>query len=230
MQSAEAVVGANPDIAVAIFEERARAEVAQPVIRRVVGNARRTPSAYAFIGSNPHTPVAALQESPDEVVDQSFPGGILHQPRAHLPKRAFPFGTDPQGTLAVAENVADSHSGNSGKLIASSFAVVNAKQIHRRHPDVTIPILVDGFGVGVGGVGQAYGAHRSSAQSQHAALGSDPYILFLIFVQVQQGIAGQCVGSANRRNAPILIEFESVPDGTDPEGSVAGLAQKTDGA
>src|ERR1700733_2113071 len=71
MQVAEAVVGADPNVAVLVLDQRARAEVGEAIANLVVLGIRTRDAAHSFIGGYPHRAIAALQEGPREVVGQS---------------------------------------------------------------------------------------------------------------------------------------------------------------
>src|SRR5262249_173121 len=71
VQTADSAIGADPHITSLILEQGARAEIAQPIAHLIVPEARRGPSADAFVSTNPNAAVFALQEGANEVVYQA---------------------------------------------------------------------------------------------------------------------------------------------------------------
>src|ERR1700733_10520734 len=71
MQVAETVVGANPNVAVLVLEQRARAEVGEAIAYLIVLRILARDAAHSLIGSYPHRAVPALQEGSREVIGQS---------------------------------------------------------------------------------------------------------------------------------------------------------------
>ncbi len=99
MQAAHTSVRADPEIAVAVFEQRTRAEVAKPVRHLKIRECAVTPTAHSLICGNPYAAVAACQEGANKVVNQPLarscservarpPGGTLPGPPS--PPKARP--------------------------------------------------------------------------------------------------------------------------------------------
>src|SRR5271157_1422724 len=84
MQAAHSSVRTDPEIALTVFQQRARAEVAKPVRHLKICECASPPTAHSFIGSDPHAAVSTCQEGADKVVNQPFLGRVVKEPLAHL--------------------------------------------------------------------------------------------------------------------------------------------------
>src|SRR5579872_6493116 len=112
---AEAAVGADPDVATRILEQRARAEVAESVAHAVVGESLLPPAADPLVGGDPNAAVAALQEGTNEIIDQSLFGCVLNETVSNLVVDAAAFRSDPERAFAITEDVANSDARDAGK-------------------------------------------------------------------------------------------------------------------
>src|SRR5690348_116455 len=103
---ADSALGADPQIAAAIFEQRAGAEVGQSVGFAEAGEDTVAPPADAFVGADPHAAVAAFEDGADEVVHQPVPLSVLHAPAAGCTEYPFALGAEPECARTVVQHVA----------------------------------------------------------------------------------------------------------------------------
>src|ERR1700733_229324 len=224
---ADSAVRSNPDISVVVFPQRTRAEIAKPVALLVVGEAAAPPAAHAFIGGNPHAAIPPLQKRSHEIINQSVLAHVVDQLGATLAEYPSAFGPDPQRTLVVPEHISYAHVADPGKADLGCLAIVEAKQIRCRNPQIAIVVLVHGFGVIVPGIGQGHGLDWGLAQPQHAGLGADPDVFLDIFEQVECSIARQIVGGCNLGKSVLAIFIDAVANGSNPKSAIRGFTKET---
>src|ERR1700678_2775077 len=108
---AYAAFGADPDIAGAVFQQRADAEIGEPIGFAKIGDRAVMPPRNAFVGADPDATIARLKQRADEVVYQSGALFILHSLPVLDTERSFAFGADPQRARQLAHHVAHAHAG-----------------------------------------------------------------------------------------------------------------------
>src|ERR1700691_3103411 len=113
LQMANAAVGPDPYVSIVIFRQCSSTEITQPITLLITGKVAILPVAYSLIGGDPYAPVPALQKGTNKIVHQAILDHIVGQFSADLPEHAPAFGSDPQSTLMVAEDVSDTHAANS---------------------------------------------------------------------------------------------------------------------
>ena len=109
VQMAQTVVGADPDVAVAVLKQRAGAEISQTIAYLIVLCASTGDTAHSFIGSYPHGAILALQECPHKVIDQSLRRVVVDDAAMGEAVDAAAVGADPKIAGAVAIDIADGY-------------------------------------------------------------------------------------------------------------------------
>src|ERR1700723_3340799 len=226
VQSAYPAIRSDPEIALAIFKNRSRTEIAESVTHLVVGEPSLRPAAHSFVGCNPDASIPTLQKSTNEVVYQSLAGRVVDQLLPGLVIYAATVGSDPEHSFAVAKNVSHSHPGQRRKAIGSSLVFLKPEQISSSDPNIAVQVLINGLGIRIGSIRQCDRSHRSLAQPQHSRLRTHPDIRFNVFKQTQDRVARQAGGSGDLGELVMAVNVKSVADRANPQTAIGRLAQK----
>src|ERR1017187_4171884 len=110
MHVAEAAVGANPQIAVPVFQQRAGARLREAILLAVADNARMNALSYQMtqtpVGGNPHAFVSVLGNGADEFVCQAVTIGPARRASRGNAVDAISVRTGPQHSRLVAKHIA----------------------------------------------------------------------------------------------------------------------------
>ena len=87
-------------------------------------------------------------------------------------------------------------------------------------------VLVNGFGVGIGGIRQRHRANRTIAQTQHSRLRTYPNVFLDVLEEVQYGIAWQLLRRGHLRKLLRTIGKQAMPNRPNPQGPIGGLSQE----
>jgi len=227
LQMAKAAIGTDPYVTVAVFEQRAGAEVGQAVPHLVVPRVFAGGAADSLVGGDPYGAVPALQERPYKVIDQPAGRCVVDYATMAEAVDSAAIRADPEIAGAIAEDIPDGHVRHFGEFIGGGYSAADGEDTRGYGPDGSIWIGGDCAHVGVGITGQGQHAHRRLAQSHHTFLGADPDLLAGIFKDAQDGVAGQEAGARPVNKVPIGVAIQAVTDAADPQGAIARLAKRS---
>ncbi len=103
VQVAQAMIGADPNVAVTVLDQGASAEISETVPFLVVLRLVACNAAYSFVGCDPHSAISALQECAHEVVYQSARRRVVDHTRSGQTVDPTAVGTEPEISGTVAE-------------------------------------------------------------------------------------------------------------------------------
>src|ERR1017187_3596847 len=99
MHVAKAAIGADPQIAAAVFEQNARAEVSEAIPHLVADDVwfgtPRQDMADTFVGGNPHASIPILHHGTNKVVGQAVASGAMGGAGGGDVKDTISIGPDP---------------------------------------------------------------------------------------------------------------------------------------